>query len=135
MTDYWDCPYNNITDENRVKYKDERKNILEKITHEIKIKIDKNCNALYDDAISFSLIQVKKIMFQRGAIGSFVDDTTYRSKNQLIVQTEIKYRLNTENGGFTPDKSRGPKAPRDLSGVNPTFEVFYRLKTYSRRFC
>ena len=21
-----------------------------------------------------------------------------------------KYRLNTENGGFTPDKSRGPKA-------------------------
>ena len=109
MTDYWDCPYNNITDENRVKYKDERKNILEKITHEIKIKIDKNCNALYDDAISFSLIQVKKIMFQRGAIGSFVDDTTYRSKNQLIVQTEIKYRLNTENGGFTPDKSRGPE--------------------------
>ena len=23
-----------------------------------------------------------------------------------------------------PDKSRGPKAPRDLSGVKPTFEVF-----------
>ena len=22
------------------------------------------------------------------------------------------YRLNTENGGFTPDKSRGSKAPR-----------------------
>ena len=38
------------------------------------------------------------------------------------------YRLNTENGGFTPDKSRGPKAPRDLSGVKPTFEVFNRLK-------
>ena len=40
------------------------------------------------------------------------------------------YRLNTENGGFTPDKSRGAKAPegrrppRDLSGVKPTFEVF-----------
>ena len=33
------------------------------------------------------------------------------------------YRLNTERGGFTPDKSRGPKAPRDLSGVKPTFEV------------
>ena len=30
----------------------------------------------------------------------------------------------TENGGFTPDKSRGPNAPRDLSGVMPTFEVF-----------
>ena len=28
-----------------------------------------------------------------------------------------KYRLNTENGGFTPDKYRGPKTPRDLSGV------------------
>ena len=42
---------------------------------------------------------------------------------------ENLYRLNTENGGFTPDKSRGPKAPRDLSGVKPTFEVFNRLKT------
>ena len=39
------------------------------------------------------------------------------------------YRLNTENGGFTQDKSRGPKAPRDLSDAKPTFEVFDRLKT------
>ena len=31
--------------------------------------------------------------------------------------------------GFTPDKSRWPKAPRDLTGVNPPFEVFNRLKT------
>ena len=35
-----------------------------------------------------------------------------------------KYMLNTKNGGFTPDKSRGPKASRDLSGVKMTFEVF-----------
>ena len=40
-----------------------------------------------------------------------------------------KYTFNAENGGFAPDKSRGPKAPRDLSGVKPTFEVFNRLKT------
>ena len=38
---------------------------------------------------------------------------------------ELKYRLNTENGGFTADKSPGPKAPRDLSGVKPMFEVEY----------
>ena len=25
--------------------------------------------------------------------------------------------------GFTPDKSRGPLAPRDLSGVKPTFQI------------
>ena len=30
------------------------------------------------------------------------------------------------NGGFTPDKSQGPKTPRDLSGVKPTFEEFNR---------
>ena len=41
--------------------------------------------------------------------------------------TNPKYRLNTENGGFTPDKPQGQKAPRDLSGVKPTFDV--RLKT------
>ena len=40
------------------------------------------------------------------------------------------YRLNTEKGGFTPDKSRWPKAPRDLSGVKPTFEYIIR---YFRR--
>ena len=34
-----------------------------------------------------------------------------------------KYGINTENGNFTPDKSRGPQAPRYLSGVKPTFEV------------
>ena len=34
----------------------------------------------------------------------------------------IMYEINTENGGLTPDKSRGPQAPRDLSGVKPTFE-------------
>ena len=53
----------------------------------------------------------------------------------VILYIFNKYRLNTENGGFTPDESRGPKAPRDLSGVKPTFEVFNRLKTRSRRFC
>ena len=36
----------------------------------------------------------------------------------------IKYRLNTENGGFTPDKSRGPKAPRDLFGVKPMYKMY-----------
>ena len=51
------------------------------------------------------------------------------------IKMSFKNSLNTENGGFTPDKSRGPKAPRNLSGVKPTFEVFNRLKTRSRRFC
>ena len=45
------------------------------------------------------------------------------------------YRLNIKNGGFPSDKSEGPKAPRDLSGVKPTYEVFNRLITRSRRFC
>ena len=47
----------------------------------------------------------------------------------------FKYMLNTKNGAFTPDKFRGSKAPRDLCGVEPTFEVFNRLKTRSRRLC
>ena len=42
------------------------------------------------------------------------------------------YVLNTENGGFKPDKSRGPKAPRDLSGLKSTLEVFNRLKKRSK---
>ena len=44
--------------------------------------------------------------------------------SQVVGMVKQKYRLNTENGDFTPDKSRGPNAPRDLSGVMPTFEVF-----------
>ena len=34
----------------------------------------------------------------------------------------VKHRINTENGGFN-------SAPRDVSGLKPTFEVFIRLKT------
>ena len=47
--------------------------------------------------------------------------TEYHSRSNFAIS--YKYRLNTENGGFMPDKSRGPKAPWDLSGVKPTFEV------------
>ena len=36
---------------------------------------------------------------------------------------KLKYRLNTENGGFTPDKFPRPNAPRDLSAVKPTSDI------------
>ena len=39
--------------------------------------------------------------------------TIFKSRRQIlkhsIVLDRFMYRLNTENGGFTPDKSRGPK--------------------------
>ena len=44
-------------------------------------------------------------------------------RNSFLNMTRMAwftYRLNTENRGFTPDKSQGPKAPRDLTGVKPT---------------
>ena len=46
-----------------------------------------------------------------------------------------KYRFHTENGGFKADKSREPNAPRDLSGLKPTFAVFHRLIAGLARCC
>ena len=45
-----------------------------------------------------------------------------------------KYTLNTGNGGFAPDKSRGPKAPRDLSGVKPTLYSVSKKKVDPFKF-
>ena len=66
-------------------------------------------------------------MYTPRIAGTFYTFTAFEKTGDFIFI--FKYRLNSENGGFTPDKSRGPKAPRDLSGVKPMFEVFNRLKT------
>ena len=41
----------------------------------------------------------------------------------VINYYNYKYGLNTENGGFMPDKSRGLKAPGDLSCIKPMFDL------------
>ena len=46
--------------------------------------------------------------------------------NVHIMCIKVKYR---GRWLYAIYKSRGSKAPRDLSGVKPTFEVFNRLKT------
>ena len=45
-----------------------------KIIHSIKVNIEKNIDVLYDDAISFSLVQVKRSMFTDSTPGSSVSN-------------------------------------------------------------
>ena len=54
-----------------------------KIIHTIKVKVEKNVVDIYNDAISFSLVQVKKDMFD-GLTGSSVSNPIYWCENQLI---------------------------------------------------
>ena len=54
-----------------------------KIIHSVKVKIDKNIDDDYADVVSYSLIQVKKEMFEQVATGSYVNDKNYWSSNQL----------------------------------------------------
>ena len=55
-----------------------------KIIHSVKLKIDKNIDDDYADVVSYSLVQVKKEMFEQVATGSYVNDKNYWSTNQLI---------------------------------------------------
>ena len=55
-----------------------------KIIHSIKVNIEKNTAVLYDDAVSFSIIKVKRSMFTESSIGSLVSNTPNWSLNQLI---------------------------------------------------
>ena len=55
-----------------------------KIIHSIKVNIEKNIDVLYDNAISFSLVQVKRSMFTDSNPGSLVSNKQYWSNNQLI---------------------------------------------------
>ena len=55
-----------------------------KIIHSVKVNIEKNIDVLYDDAISFLLVQVKRSMFTDSASGSLVSNKQYWSENQLI---------------------------------------------------
>ena len=57
-----------------------------KIIHTIKIKVEKNVSVLYNDAISFSIVQVKKEMF--GSSGSLVFDKGNWCENQLIKEPD-----------------------------------------------
>ena len=58
-----------------------------KIIHSIKVKVEKNVIGVYNDAISFSFIQVKKNMFDNPS-GSSVSNLAYRCENQLINEPE-----------------------------------------------
>ena len=59
-----------------------------KIIHTIKVKVEKNVVDIYNDAISFSIVQVKKDMFDwfeiHGLPGSSVSNQIYWGENQLI---------------------------------------------------
>ena len=56
-----------------------------KIIHIVKVKIDKNIDDSYFDVIGYSLVQVKKEMFeQNDGGGSHVSDKKYWCGNQLI---------------------------------------------------
>ena len=55
-----------------------------KIIHSVKVKIEKNVDEEYADVVNYSLVQVKKEMFEQSQIGSFVSDKKYWSSNQLI---------------------------------------------------
>ena len=54
-----------------------------KIIHSIKVKVEKNVVDIYNDAISFSFVQVKKDMFDNSS-GSLVSNLSYWCENQLI---------------------------------------------------
>ena len=58
-----------------------------KIIHSIKIKVEKNITDIYNDAISFSFVQVKKNMFDNMS-GSLISDSLYWCENQLIIEPE-----------------------------------------------
>ena len=57
-----------------------------KIIHDIKIKIEKNCEKLYEDAIEFSIVQVKKSMFEH-VMGSYISNHDNWSEKQLLIST------------------------------------------------
>ena len=59
-----------------------------KIINSIKVKIEKNIEDVYDDAISFSLVQVKKSIFTDNSVGSHVSDKRYCCENQLITSPD-----------------------------------------------
>ena len=58
-----------------------------KIIHSVKVKVEKNVSVLYNDAISFSIVQVKKGMFSSSS-GSLVSDKRNWTENQLIKEPE-----------------------------------------------
>ena len=57
-----------------------------KIIHDIKIKIEKTCEKLYEDAIEFSIIQQKKSMFEH-VMGSYISIHDNWTEKQLVIST------------------------------------------------
>ena len=55
-----------------------------KIIHTVKVKIDKNIEDTYLDVVGYSLVQVKKEMFEVVGDGSCVSNKKYWCENQLI---------------------------------------------------
>ena len=65
-----------------------------KIIHSIKVKVEKNVSDLYNDAISFSIVQVKRQMFGSTS-GSAVSDRQNWCQNQLIKSPESNMFTNS----------------------------------------
>ena len=59
-----------------------------KIIHSVKVKVEKNVSDLYNDAISFSVVQVKKDLFDASNIGSTISDKNNWCENQLIKEPD-----------------------------------------------
>ena len=59
-----------------------------KENNSFKVKIEKNIEDIYADAISFNLVQAKKSMFTVTGVGSRVSDKSYWCENQLITSPE-----------------------------------------------
>ena len=55
-----------------------------KIIHSLQVKIEKNIADEYSDVVNYSVVQVKKEMFEQIQPGSFVSDKKYWCSNQLV---------------------------------------------------
>ena len=55
-----------------------------KIIHSLQVKIEKNITDEYADVVNYSVVQVKKEMFEQIQPGSFVSDKKYWCSNQLV---------------------------------------------------
>ena len=83
----------NFTDLSLIKTEDDKWG-KRKIIHAVKVNIEKNTEAMYDDAISFSLVEVKRSMFTNSIPSSLVSNQANWSLNKLI-NTPQKNMFNT----------------------------------------
>ena len=78
-----------------------------KIIHSVKVKIDKNVKDRYSDAIGYSLVQVKKEMFEMNGAGSHVNNKKYWCKNQLSSPDKNLFTNSIEFNDLSYDLAEG----------------------------